>query len=527
MAKLVKGQEDKVVLDRSIEAFSHADFTTSRYLSHSEDIPMWWKVTETPSLTYSEYKKNKKRKERLTVQLERYLDTVQEERRRYKDRLNREEARYEEELKVKDEAYKARAKQHELRLMIEAEEREKKLLEELEIARAKAREEALIREVERTRRLDEERQFKADQRKKSLEEKARLEKERLLAEAEAERIKAEVEAERERKKQERRQESARIKEMKLEAERREAEQLNAERLKKAQEEADRERALQAKLDEELRIEAERVEAEIAERERVKKEHELERARTQKEAERIEALKSETERKTVAQLKKAHKIRDVQFVYPPITRSDFSDKYTVVAKNLALVDRTGERLSNLFNFSAVKGLNVYGGKRSSDIYDINLLFARTFDTGLMSGGVKVEGIYSHELKRADYVEALESATYVMPYAVEDFPIGSIQKHVEKVVGVEGVDKVKRALGVLGENAGEILRSNFSKLGVSTKAKVMLACALNTNRQVVVLFEPKRTLDMPSRNAFDMLLDEWKKSDKEVSLLIFTGEKAGAK
>ena len=158
MAKLAKGQEDKVVLDRSIEAFTHADFTTSRYLSHSEDIPMWWKVAETPSLTYSEYKKNKKRKERLTVQLERYLDTVQEERRRYNDRLKREEARYEEELKVKDEAYKARAKQHELRLMIEAEEREKKLLEELEIARAKAREEALIREVERTRRLEEEKE---------------------------------------------------------------------------------------------------------------------------------------------------------------------------------------------------------------------------------------------------------------------------------------------------------------------------------------------------------------------------------
>lgn len=526
MTKLVRNESVKKP-DKSIECFSPTDFTTPHYLSHSDDTPMWWKVKETPSLTYSEYKKNKKRKARQIKQLEAYLTALGEERRRHSERLRDEEERYGEELKVKDEAYEARAKQYELELRIEAEEREKKLLEELENARARAREEALLREVERTRRLDEERQFKAEQRRKSAEAKAQIEKERLEAEAEAERIKAEIEAEKERKKAERRQESARIKDIKLEEERRIAEEQNAERLRKAREEAERERALQAQLDEELRLEKERVQAEIAERERVRLEHEKEEARTRMEAERIEALKTETEKKTIAQLRRAHKLRDVEFSYPQVDISD-GEECVIVGKGLCLKSKSGNLESKQFDFSATYGLTVKYGLSSSDVYDLSTIFTRSFDGSLMSGGLRVGGLNAHKLRRRDYVEALEDIAYVVPYDVEDkLPCGKIVKYVQNKVGVERLDEVRRALNVLGENAVEVLNSTFSGVSLSVGVKVMLSCALATTKKAVVLFEPKRTLDMPSANAFKSLLEEWSKSDKEVALLIFTGDKAGAK
>lgn len=527
MTKSVKKASENLSPDKSIECFPATDFTTPHYVSLSDDTPMWWKVVETPSLTYREYKKNKKRKARHVKQLEAYLTAVTEARRRHSDRLRDEELRYEEELKVKDEAYKARAKQYELELRLEAEAREKKLLEELESARARAREEALIREVERTRRLDEEKQFKSEQRKKSAEAKARIEKERLEAEAEAERIKAEVEAEKERKKAERRQESARIKDAKLEEERRIAEEQNAERLKKAREEAERERAVQAQLDEELRLERERVQAEIAERERVREEHERQEARTRQEAERIEALKTETEKKTIAQLRRAHKLRDVEFSYPQVDITD-ADKCVIVAKKLCLKSKSGDKKSRQFDFSVRYGLTVKGDMLSSDMFDLSTLFTRTFVGELMSGGLRVGAINAHTTKRRDYVEALESIAYVMPYDLEDnIPSGKIIKYVEKSVGVERLDEVRRVLSILGQNAVEVLKSTFARVAVSVVAKVMIACALATTKKAVVLFEPKRTLDMPSANALKSLLGEWSKVDKEVALLIFTGDKAGAK
>lgn len=527
MARSVKSERENMSPDKAIECFSAIDFTTPHYLSHSDDTPMWWKVTETPSLTYSEYKKNKKRKARRTKQLEAYLTALAEARRRHSDRLQAEEVRYGEELKIKDEAYKARAKQYEIELRIEAETREKKLLEELEAARARAREEALIREVERTRRLDEEKQFKSEQRKKSAEAKARIEKERLEAEAEAERIKAEVEAEKERKKAERRQESARIKDIRLEEERRIAEAQNEEKLKKAREEAERERAIQARLDEELRLEKERVQAEIAERERVREEHEREEARTRAEAERIEALKTEAEKKTIAQLRRAHKLRDVEFSYPQVEISEGKES-VIVAKKLCLKSKSGDRQTREFDFSATYGLTVKGDNLSSDMFDLSGILSRTFDGVLMSGGLRIDGLCAHNTRRRDYLESLEGIAYVMPYDIEDrIPGGKIIKYVERNVGVARMDEVRRVLASLGEDAGAVLNANFSAVTVSVVAKVMIACALSTDKRAVVLFEPKRTLDMPSVNALKALLGEWSKQNKEVALLIFTGDKAGAK
>lgn len=527
MAKQVKSEDEKLTLDERRECFSATDFTTPRYLSHSDDTPMWWKVKETPSLTYSEYKKNKKRKERRIKQLESYLTNLSEERRRHQERLQREEASYEEELKVKDEAYKARQKQYELELMIEAESREKKLLEELESARSKAREESLLREVERTRRLDEEKQFKSEQKRKSAENKARIEKEKLEAEAEAERIRAELEAKKEKKRIARRQESARIKEIKLEEERRIAEEQNAELLKKAREEADRERALQAKLDEEVRLEKERVQAEIDERERIKQEHQKEEARARKEAERIQALKMQTEEKTISQLRRAHKIRDVEFCYPSVNMPDADDKI-IVAKNLCLKTKSGKLLSKEFSFSATSGLTVRGGLTSSDMYDLSTLFARSFKGAVMSGGLRINEAHPHTLKRKDWLLLKDDIAYVMAYDVEDnLPSGKVIKYVEKHVGVARVGETKRLLNLLGESAERVLASSFSSLSISATAKVMIACGLSTNKKAVVLFEPKRTLDMPSAQTLKSLLEEWAKTNQEVALLVFTGDKAGGK
>lgn len=520
-------KDEKNTTSAPTECFSAADFTTPHYVSTESDTPMWWKVVETPSLTYSEYKKNKKRKARHLKELEEYLATASEERRKHAERLKQEEERYEEELKTKDEAYKARAKKYELELMIEAEEREKKLLEELEEARKKAREEALMREVERNRRLEEARTHKAEQRRKTLEHKAAIERERLAAEAEAERIKAEAEAEKEKKKEERRIESARIKEIKQNAEKKEADELNAERLKQAKIEAEEARRAQLKLDEELRIERERVEAEIAERERVKAEHKKEEERARREEERIQALRKETEKKTIATMRRNHKIRDVEFSYPPIRFDVEDDQYPFILRALELKSRSGEKLSKTFNVVAPSGLTVIPGMGSSDMHDLSTLIGRKLGGDVLKGGIKVGSIHGHTLKAREYIEALEKEAYIMDYAIEDnTPSGSVQKYVESIVGTAKVDSVKHVLGLLGESANNVIKSSFSRLSISTVSKVMIACALNTQRRVVVLFEPKRTLDMMSANVLTNLLKEYK-LDKDRAFIVFTGDKVGAK
>lgn len=529
MAKVKKAEKENVKIpDYTVEAFSPADFTQPYPTSSSNDVPMWWKVAETPSLTYSEYKKNKKRKERHAKQLEDYLVKLAGERNRHAERLKAEEERYGEELRVKDEAYKAKAKQYELELAIEAEKREKKLLEEIEEIRKKAREEELIREVERTRRLDEEKRYKLEQRKKSAEAKARIEKERLEAESEALRIKAEAEAEKERKRAERRVESARIKDVKLQQEIKEAEEANAEKLRLAEEEAKRVREEQARLDEEMRLEAERVQAEIAERERVKREHKKEEDRRQKEAVRIETLRAETEKKTIASLKRAHKLRDVEFVYPIIEYKPSDDKYLLKTKNLHLADKSGEALSKNFNLSFTSGFSVVGDCKGSDMHDLCSLVTRDFGRDLLSGGLKIGNVFSHKMTKRDYDEWARENLFVLPYAVEEnIPTGSVKKYVERSVPVEKTDEMRRYLSVLGVKASEVEKRSFSALNLATATKVMIACALAGAKKVMIFFEPGRTLDMPSKTALVELLKEWGKAEREQLLCVFTGDKAGAK
>ncbi len=516
MAKVTKSEKESVALQE--KCFSPSDFTTpSHCITKGDDIPMWWKIEESPSLTYREYKKNKKRKENQLKQLEIYLARVQQERKEYEERLKKEEENYQLELKDKDEAYKARAKKYELELMLEAEEREKKLLEELERVRVQARQEALLHEVERNRRLEEDRRYKSEQRKKTIEEKARIEKERIETEAEEARIKAQIEAEKEKKRIERREKSAKIKEIKIEAERREAEEINAEKLRKAQLEAERERLEQQRLDEELRLEQERVEKEIAERERVKVEHKKEVEKNRLEQERIESLKAEAEKKKVGQLKRAHKIRDIEFVYPKIDLTDKKD-FLLVAKKLCLKSRSGEIMSKVYDFEFTSGVAHLDGGNSESLNDLSEIFVRDHEY-LTSGGLKVGNIYAHEIKRRDYQEAILDEAYIVPYAIEDYiPSGSVKKYLDARVGVESFDKLRGILTRFGINADKVLKSSFSKLSTQEVAKVMITCALTTSRRVVVLFEPERVLDMVSVHVLRSLIEAKEKEENKGLILV---------
>lgn len=516
MAKSVKSNSENITLQE--KCFSSSDFTTANHcITRGDDIPMWWKVEETPSFTYREYKKNKKRKENQLKQLEIYLARAQQERKDYEDRLKKEEENYQIELKDKDEAYKARAKKYELELMLEAEEREKKLLEELERVKAQAREEALLHEVERNRRLEEDRRYKLEQRKKTLEEKARLEKERIETEAEEARIKAQIEVEKEKKRIERREKSAKIKEIKLQAERREAEEINAEKLKKAQLEAERERQEQLRLDEELRLEQERVEKEIAERERVKVEHKKEIEKNRMEQERVATLKAEAEKKTIAQLKRAHKVKDIEFLYPKIDLTDKKD-FLLVAKRLCLKSRSGETLSKEYDFEFKSGLVYLVGCNSASINDLSMIFSRDHEY-ITSGGLKVGNIHFHEIKRRDYQEAIVDEAYIVPYAIEDYiPSGSVKKYLDGVVGIESFDKARAILKRFGLNSDKVLRSSFNKLTIQEVTKVMITCALTTSRRVVVMFEPKRVLDTASVHILNALLDDKAKQENKGLILV---------
>ena len=516
MAKVVKSENENVTLPK--KCFLPSDFTTPNHCNaKGDDIPMWWRVEESPSLTYREYKKNKKRKQKQIEQLEDWLARRQKDRKEHEERLKKEEESYQIELKDKDEAYKARAKKYELELMLEAEAREKKMLEELERARAQARQEALLHEVERNRRLEEERKHKSEERKKSIEAKARLEKERIETEAEEARIKAQIEAEKEKKRIERREKSAKIRQIKLDAEIREAEEINAEKLKRAQLEAEKQMQEQLRLDEELRLEQERVEKEIAERERVKVEHKKELEKNRLEQERIESLKAEAEKKTVAQLKRAHKIKDIEFAYPKIDLTGAKDSL-LVAKRLCLKSRLGVQMSKAFDFDYKQGFAYLDVGNSSDVNDLSTIFTRDHDL-MTSGGLKIGDIHAHQIRRRDYIEALQDQAYIVPYAIEDYiPSGGVKKYLDARVGVESFDNLRRILSAFGLNADKVLRSNFNKLSIREVAKVMITCALTTNRRVVVLFEPKRVLDTVSVHTLKSLLESKQKQESKNFMLV---------
>lgn len=490
-----------------------------------DGVPMWWKVAFDRGVTFKQYKKDKKRLEKEKARMEEYVRSLEQESEKYSQKLKAESEKYRLECEERDKAYKARREKEELELLAEKEQSRKRLLAEALESKNKLKEfeKNLDEEREQKRELEATRKFELKKAKIEAEEKAQREK--ILAEEEAEKLRLEAIRSSERKKEERRERERELKRLRLEAEMLDEEEANAEKVRLAKLEAEQKQAEEEKLSRELALLEEQSQRELAERERVRNAHREDRIKREEEEKKRAELELLAKKRTIAGLKKAHKVKDVEFVYPA---PSFSSGEAVLEFSGAMLKTKKEKtpLSHPVDEVLSSGVTVTTCLTRRDMQAVCSMIRRDFSSKvIMSGGIRFEGkVDFHALTRKDYLSFKGSKFAILDYEAKKLhSLTSVKKYLCNRIGQDKLDLATDYLQRLNvRSAKNLIQKKALFCTVGETAKILLVCALLSNARLTLLCEPQRCLDMPSRSALRELVEEWQGKEEGRALWIITSD-----
>lgn len=508
------------------EPFSKECFTRNFPLTacDGDDTPMWWKIVRKPGITFKQYKKDKKRAEKERAQLEEYVRSLEAVSEKYSLKLKEESAKYKLECEMRDYAFEEKRKQEELLLSAEREKSRQRLLEEQIASQNKLLEyeKALEEEKMKKREIEANEKFELKKAKIAASEKA--ERERILAEEEAEKVRMESLQVAERKKEERRERERELKRRKLEAEMLDMEEANAEKVRLAELEAQKQLEEEERLSRELALREEESEKELKERERIRNAHRENRLKRQEEEQKRAELARVAEKKTVEQLRKAHKIKDVEFVYPYPVFGEKSEDVVLELSNVMLkMKKSKKAISSPVSVVVKKGLNVTV-LAQREMKAVCSSLKRDFDKDkMMSGGIRFDGEeLSHEIGRKQYVSLSLGRYAIVDYEAKKlYGLGSVCKYVTARIGADKLELATDYLQRLNvHSAKSLIKKRASSCSVGEVARILIVCALLSSSKVAVLCEPQRCMDMPARSALRDLVLEWQGGEDGRALWIIT-------
>ena len=499
--------------------------TYPRTSSAGDGIAMWWKVSCENAVTFKQYKKDKKRTEKEKARIELYVKNLEKESEKYSRKLSAESEKYRLECQARDEAYKARREKEELQIIAEKEESRKRLMQETIESKNKLKdyEKTLEEERERKRELEATRKFELKRAKIEADERAQREK--ILAEEEAEKLRLDTIRSVERKKEERRERERELKRKRLEAEMLDEEEANAEKVRLARIEAEQKRLEEEKLSKELALLEEKSKKELAERERVRNAHRENRIKREEEERKRAELEAISLKRTIASLKKAHKVKDVEFVYPAPA---FSGEETVIEFSGVTLKTKKEKesLTSVINQKIYSGVSVTTTLSRRDMQAVCSILRRDFGSDkIMSGGIRFENsVNFHALNRKTYLNFRSGKFAILDYEAKKLhSFSSVKKYLSARIGEDKLDVATDYLQRLNvRSAKKLIQKRALFCTVGETAKLLLVCALLSNAKLTVLCEPQRCLDMPSRSALRELVEEWQGVQDGRALWVITSD-----
>lgn len=507
------------------EPFSKECFTRNfPRVSEGDDTPMWWKIVQKPGITFKQYKKDKKRAEKERAELEEYVRMLEAESEKYSLKLKEESAKYKLECEMRDYAFEERRKQEELLLSAEEEKSRQRLLEEKIASQNKLLEYEKSIEEEKMKKRELEANEKFELKKAKIAASEKAERERILAEEEAEKLRIESLQTAERKKEERRERERELKRKRLEAEMLDMEEANAEKVRLAEIEAQKKIEEEERLSRELALKEEESERELKERERIRNAHRENRLKRQEEERKRAELALIAEKKTVEQLRKAHKIKDVEFMYPTPA---FGEKVADVVLELSGVHlklkKNKKALSSPVNVIVKQGITVTM-LAQKEMRAVCSALKRDFTKDkVLSGGIRFDGReLSHEIGRKEYTSLSLGRYVIVDYESKKlYGVGSVGRYVTARIGADKLELATDYLQRLNvHSAKSLIKKRASACTVGEVARILIVCALLSDAKVVVLCEPQRCLDMPARSALKDIIAEWQGGTDGRALWILT-------
>lgn len=242
--------------------------------------------------------------------------------------------------------------------------------------------------------------------------------------------------------------------------------------------------------------------------------------------RIELL-DVTERETYKKLRRAHKIKDYEFIYPLASFGAQKKDNVIEFSALCLKRRKdGKYLSSPVYAVIGKGVTVSSELSSREISAICSALTRQVDKdNILSGGVRFETkLLLHELDDKKQRKLVGDKIAIFDGLPKIKGLTKITKIGSYISGRVGQDKVQLALDYLQRlnirDTKAFCKKSALSCSIGELARVDIVCALLSSADLTVLIKPQKLLDAPTVHALSLLIGEW--NDKDRALWILSSE-----
>ncbi|HXF99545.1 MAG TPA: metal ABC transporter ATP-binding protein [Bacteroidota bacterium] len=136
---------------------------------------------------------------------------------------------------------------------------------------------------------------------------------------------------------------------------------------------------------------------------------------------------------------------------------------------------------------------------------------------ISGSIRV-GAHEGTSLRFGYVPQRESVDYVMPYTVEEVVMMGRYRHIGLMRRPQAHDRevVRRCLRHVGIE--DQRNAAFNELSGGQKQRTLIARALASEPDVLILDEPTNGMDLPSRSSILQLIDRLHDEDRLTVIMV---------
>ena len=224
------------------------------------------------------------------------------------------------------------------------------------------------------------------------------------------------------------------------------------------------------------------------------------------------LESAVERETVKKLRKAHKAKDYEFIYPRPIFGVKNNDIVIEFSSLCLKNKTNmKHISSPIYAEIGKGITVTSELSKREMKAVCFALTRKIPKDMiLSGGARYKNQYLlHEMTAKKQVELIDGNINIVKENDSGLRgLKSVGGYVKMKVGEDKFDIAIDYLQRLNARSPKALMNK--KAFVCTKCeiqKIELVCALLSNTEITVLIEPQRMFDYPTESALWQLIFEW--------------------
>ncbi len=223
------------------------------------------------------------------------------------------------------------------------------------------------------------------------------------------------------------------------------------------------------------------------------------------------LENAVERGTVKKLRRSHKAKDYEFLYPRPSFGVKNNDTLIEFSALCIKNKKNlKHLSSPIYAEIGKGVTVSNELSKREMKAVCTALSRQVpkDT-LLSGGVRYKSNFLlHELTKKKQLElTADNVSIVSEENIDLCGFKSVGAYLREKVGERleiAIDYLQR-LNV--RSVKNLMKKRAFSCSMVDIQKVVLVCALLAGAEITVLCEPQKLFDSPTENAFWQIVSEW--------------------